>query len=463
MNITIQAKVKHILDHIKKKNQFLIEQSLVNNDCLHIEVVQREDGKPYYLKFPLRSTAEEEVKKSYSVKRIIKNNKHIERLVGFDPLEYGTFRGLWLEKAEYSLMNLTEHKIENKEKFTNSEITKIGLHGASALSVLHPYNYIHRDIKKSNFLYYFGDWVLSDLGASAELDERTRIKATRSYITHDEYSSFELLAQKGKSIWYHKPSIDIFQLGVILYEISHLDFLTPYKNSILQRQKFNFDFILNTLNELECSSFNKYLISRLLGIEAPDSKDMPSNKTWEDYRYVDIDTFIIENQTQKKVVLEDKRPEIHPKFLSFKSKVESLQELIEKADNSRESDWNTVRYKPASKVVEAYLEIVDLQKDPGVKNVPEKADLVTPVFEKYELLRNKESELIQKQTSIIKAGRLDEKQKVKNLVKLYEISFIWGPDFTDKDNKRNKGKEKYTYKETINKQTHYHEELMKYV
>jgi len=89
---------------------------------------------------------------------------------------------------------------------------------ASALVAIHAEGVVHRDLKPENILITKDNVVkVMDLGVAFHADKSMRLSATGQFVGSIYYASPEQLRGGGKEI---DPRVDIYQLGVLLYELA---------------------------------------------------------------------------------------------------------------------------------------------------------------------------------------------------------------------------------------------------
>ena len=115
-------------------------------------------------------------------------------------------------------------EIEAERRFGQEDILKIGRDICTALVLCHGKNILHRDIKPENIFYNEdGNYKLGDFGVSRILSAAPMSKASTSVCT-PEYAAPEQLSGK------YDKRVDIYSLGLVLYELSN-DNLLPFATS----------------------------------------------------------------------------------------------------------------------------------------------------------------------------------------------------------------------------------------
>lgn len=106
-------------------------------------------------------------------------------------------------------------QIEAERRFGQDEILKIGRDICTALVLCHEKNILHRDIKPENIFYNEdGNYKLGDFGVSRILSAAPMSKASTGVCT-PEYAAPEQLSGK------YDKRVDIYSLGLVLYELSN--------------------------------------------------------------------------------------------------------------------------------------------------------------------------------------------------------------------------------------------------
>lgn len=121
-------------------------------------------------------------------------------------------------------------EIEAERRFDQEDILKIGRDICTALVLCHGKNILHRDIKPENiFCNEDGNYKLGDFGVSRILSAVPMSKASTSVCT-PEYAAPEQLYGE------YDKRVDIYSLGLVLYELSNRNRL-PFATSSYARQE----------------------------------------------------------------------------------------------------------------------------------------------------------------------------------------------------------------------------------
>lgn len=432
---------ENIEDLIEKEGRFSDVKSKFWHESLIVYGTQRDDNKKCVIKIPIRDTSRKECQNHYDVKRIVEESINLVRIMDIEPLQYGDYFGVVMERAEFNLENYFPEL--NKSKDLEAEVKDIIIHVALGLNQLHKKGKIHRDLKPSNILRYDGKiWTVSDFGVATER------KLTYSYESAEEYSSYEVLKQiakgKRKKISFEN---DIFAVGAIMYQCFNPDHKTL-------RWEFNHsegdeeydEFVMNQIDKLKVSDDTKYFLKRLLSRELPE-KIQPG--TEKDYRYRDITTFIKELRTGEKVE-EKTTSEEDPKYKEFLKLRGDFLKALEEARDNNEGKWETVDYKTIDNVMGLHDELEKSANTDTVKQSPKGNELYASATSDYEEVREKDEDILREKIAegFTTGG---------DLRTAFEIAFLWGPPLTHQDRRGRDGKPRYTYDETKNRNTFYHE------
>ena len=160
------------------------------------------------------------------------DSKHIVRYLDFDAIDFENEESFGTDLAirMQLLNNLAETMA--KRLFTWQETIRIGMHLCLALSECHGNRIIHRDIKPANIFVDEGDvYKLGDFGVSKVLRHSLTENApigTFSYAAPEQV--------KGDN---YDHRIDIYSLGLVLYELANRNRLPFAKTSQAQTSEIN--------------------------------------------------------------------------------------------------------------------------------------------------------------------------------------------------------------------------------
>ena len=138
----------------------------------------------------------------------------------------------WVDEAGFGcdmlirmeLLRDLRREIEKEHIFSQEEILRIGREICSALVLCHSKNILHRDIKPENiFINKDGNYKLGDFGISRILSSAPLSKASTGNCT-PEYAAPEQMSGR------YDTRVDIYSLGLVLYELSNNNLL-PFATS----------------------------------------------------------------------------------------------------------------------------------------------------------------------------------------------------------------------------------------
>ena len=167
--------------------------------------------------------------------RVRKNNEYgKEYILGFYKHEFlrwetkdmlGIDLVLFMTEAECLVDRLEKYSSNNPSKIEDeATIFKIGMDICKALIAMESEGVYHRDIKPGNIYFYNGNYVLGDFGISVSRNQRrsswTR-QFTKSYCSPEQ-----------KNNWGSDQRMDIYSLGMVLFELSYSDWAEEYNESI---------------------------------------------------------------------------------------------------------------------------------------------------------------------------------------------------------------------------------------
>ena len=188
---------------------------------------------------------------------------------------------------EYADKGNLNSKVKKEGKLNEKESFKIFIQICSAIYFLHSNNYIHRDIKLENILINENNIIkLTDFSSCVNITEGKEKTFNGSF----EYSTPDLINDD-----LYDESIDIWSLGIVLYEMLHG--YPPFKN-------------LNNSNFVKDSYFEifKSVISNVYII---DNKINLSNEC------IDIINRLLENDCKKRINI--KQIFFHPWVQKFQN------------------------------------------------------------------------------------------------------------------------------------------------
>ena len=167
--------------------------------------------------------------------RVRKNNEYgKEYILGFYKHEFlrwetkdmlGVDLVLFMTEAECLVDRLEKYSSNNPSKIEDeATIFKIGMDICKALIAMESEGEYHRDIKPGNIYFYNGNYVLGDFGISVSRNQKrsswTR-QFTKSYCSPEQ-----------KNNWGSDQRMDIYSLGMVLFELSYPDWAEEYNESI---------------------------------------------------------------------------------------------------------------------------------------------------------------------------------------------------------------------------------------
>ena len=167
--------------------------------------------------------------------RVRKNHKYgKEYILGFYKHEFlrwetedtlGVDLVLFMTEAECLVDRLEKYSSNNPSKIEDeATIFKIGMDICKALIAMESEGEYHRDVKPGNIYFYNGNYVLGDFGISVSRNQKrsswTR-QFTKSYCSPEQ-----------KNNWGSDQRMDIYSLGMVLFELSYPDWAEEYNASI---------------------------------------------------------------------------------------------------------------------------------------------------------------------------------------------------------------------------------------
>ena len=336
----------------------------------------------------------------------------------------------------------------------------------------------HRDIRTSNILFYKDKgWVLADFGNSA-IDQEILTHSSR---TIDAYLSNEnryLKEEELKIPFDHNE--DIWQLGVTYYCVLkgiHTPTLwKEYKDKRRKNRKLHFyEFLYDKINSENFEEKTKYYLKRLMGMM--EREDVPKDCIIEDVhpfgphpndgipktmendvkRYRVIDEFIDEYEGKPKP---DFNPTTDIIVSTYEKKVEKVRDILVEAEKNRDPYLHLIEDRYIESLT---TEVKSLQEFCSGSDKEKIADKYLDFMEEINLLIDKEYKKIDEEIDkvIINFNNKNSQESLYSneiLRVFYEKIFLWGPPFTESKRERPEEKAKYSFKETMDCNTHYHKE-----
>ena len=115
----------------------------------------------------------------------------------------------------------------------------------------------------------------------------------------------------------------------------------------------------------------------------------------------------------------------------------------------RTGKWGTIPYEGINGIISNKIEWIELANQQKQKE-KDWANTVVLALNPYFTILEKERQLLDKEQQNL--NNLDD------LLSFYEITFLWGPPFTNIN--RQQGKSRYNLQETLTKNTHYHKKIL---
>ena len=206
---------------------------------------------------------------------------------------------------EYAPKGNLYQLIQHKKGMTEDEAFYYFIQVASAIHFLHEHGYAHRDIKPENILLDENDGIkLCDFGWCVNVEKGERTTFCGTY----EYMAPEMINDE-----YYDKGIDIWSLGVLLYEMIHG--YSPFRANhfIKDAKKAQVEIFINIKN-------NNYSINKNISEEC-----------------VDLISKLLTTDTKKRIKIDElfmhpwirnKEKEYFPFLRGFKDNIENNNNLI---------------------------------------------------------------------------------------------------------------------------------------
>ncbi|CAD8051861.1 unnamed protein product [Paramecium primaurelia] len=205
----------------------------------------------------------------------IKNNQDNPNLVSVFHVEFIPDQKLFIIIMEKCDSNLHVYW-EQKKKFNDNEIRQFILQFLHGYEVLYSQNIIHKDIKPENILikyqngniiFKIGDFGLAKVYKNNQIEYDVSRNGTPAYaapevstIMVDQEVHQQLM--EIKNIMHAKSQIDIYSLGIILYQMIFGKF--PFQLSISSIKDFFFNIKKNPLKITDKCSIYVQLVEKML-------------------------------------------------------------------------------------------------------------------------------------------------------------------------------------------------------
>lgn len=228
-------------------------------------LTQKEDGQKFVAKMLHDKT---KARISYDIKNDLEDFSHIVRMIGDEPVKYGSYEGVLMEEADYDLEDYILSSSEDYSSNLDATVEDIMIQISSAVKKIHDTDRFYRDIKLQNFLFYekYGEWVGTDFD---DTKERSDTSVSGSNYTPNDYLAYEQPFVNNK-IYNFKT--DIFALGCVMKQLveGNVDGKTQTfyhdamaKNIDVADDEAYRDFIHKTIDSYNISDKLKHVLKRM--------------------------------------------------------------------------------------------------------------------------------------------------------------------------------------------------------
>ena len=219
--------------------QVYLTENIINHKFYAIKHMDKEKLKKHVLN-PIEAIYNEiDIQSRISHKNIIKLFNVNETIKSFDLI------------MEYANNGTLFHYIKRNKGLNEKLSFKFFIQICNAIFFLHKNNLMHRDIKPENILMFDDNLVkLGDFGWCVEIETKTR----STFCGTIEYMAPEIVNQIN-----YDQSIDIWSLGILLYELIHG--FSPFR---AVKNKFNDDEVIDNIKE------NKIVFERNVSFECKE-------------------------------------------------------------------------------------------------------------------------------------------------------------------------------------------------
>ncbi|MFH1770083.1 MAG: protein kinase [archaeon] len=431
---------------IKKSERFSkndIDITIWNRTAL-VEVYETSTNMELFLKIPTRPTGKEECERAYRVKRIVGPHEHIIRIFDDEPLRFGKYYGVLMEKADESVDDILDDLITEGKVMDPATAKKIIRHTLRGYVALHKKGLFHRDGKSSNILRVGKIYKVSDFGTA------TNEEMTYSYQSTEGYRSFELMENSGKQKGkLFTPQTDRFAIGVVYFQLLHPSHQTPHA---LWDDKYDyFEFAMQEINKLDVDDGTKYILMRAIAKVAPET--LPKGKYLEDFAYQSTEDFyrdVSEGPKMTKTLPVDQN-EDYQTFLRMKNKLDDILKNTHKYRG--DNNYNLISHETIAEIVSTYNAFLKQGRKKNVVSMPKKDLLATDTMNQFEKVTEDEYKLL---NSVL----TNDFKNTEDMI--CEKAFLWGPPMTVEQGERAKDsayakKSRYTLDEITSGKADFYE------
>ncbi|KAL4494027.1 hypothetical protein ABPG72_015983 [Tetrahymena utriculariae] len=161
-------------------------------------------------------------------------------LVNFEKIKFNTQEDMYFI-MEYCEGGNLQHYIQENDYLSEQEIKDFLYQFVQGYTDLHSYSILHRDLKPENILIHKNLYKIADFGLSKVLEfknQNVESFGTLQYMAPELYPQY--LRDKMFNAVTDYSKIDMFSLGVILYNLAYKEKCHPYVGTIKQLLGNNF-------------------------------------------------------------------------------------------------------------------------------------------------------------------------------------------------------------------------------
>ncbi len=390
---------------------------------------------------------------------------HIVRVFE-QPIKLGKVYGVLMEHAYDSLEGLINDPMgvndPEEEAMTPEDALRYVKETALGVKEVHTIGMSHSDLKPSNILMFRipdSDLLYVKIGDFANSTQASHPTSTEKGSKGYMAPEAEKINDDSKCLY--TPRSDIYSLGVVLYQLLHPNFETPFDelqgknlyNAQLQKGQTH---IKNKLKEIKAGEELKQIILKCTYPE-PDG------------RYQSIDQFM-GALSGEKITLISAYPH---EYDQFNTEYEGLMKLLKGKDFHNGNKYGTANIRNIEQVYNSLIRLNELdEKIRGYDlSVYEDQGILVDVETKIRTARDTkyQAAVLDKKHLLetVVAGMDKEKATIRNLppgrekrkkkkeldkkaIDLFKILLCWGPPVSNPQKDRNYGKERYSHAEINN-------------